>query len=58
MKLIEKHLILQNVQSDIEDLKALQNVGRVQRSEGLSCSMLSVPRPAVICYYFHYLPGN
>ena len=58
MKLIEKHLILQNVQCDIEDFKALQNVGRVQRSEGLFCSMLSDPRPVVICYYFHYLPGN
>ena len=35
-----------------------KNVGRVQRSEGLLCSMLSDPRPVVICYYFHYLPWN
>ena len=37
---------------------ALQNVGRVQRSEGLFCSMLNDPKPVVICYYFHYFPGN
>ena len=58
MKLIEKRLILKNVQCDIEDFKALQNVGRVQRSEGMFCSMLSDLKPVVICFYFQYFPGN
>ena len=58
MKLIEKHLILQNVQCDIKDFKALQNVGRVQRSKELFRSKLSDPKPVVMCYYFHYFPGN
>ena len=58
MKLIEKHLILSNVQCNIKDFKALQNVGRVQRSEELFRSMLSDPKPVVICYCFHSFPGN
>ena len=58
MKLIEKHLIVSNVQCDIKDFKAPQNVGRVQKSEGLFCSMLSDPKPVAICCKFHYFPGN
>ena len=58
MKLIEKRLILKNVQCDIEDFKALQNVRRVQRSEGMFCSMLSDPKPVVIFFYFQYFPEN
>ena len=46
------------VQCDIEDFKPLQNVCRVQTSDGLFHSMLSDHKPVIICCYFHYFTEN